>query len=152
LDVYYDVTKVGKRVAVIGGALVGCEVGLFLAEKGKTVTIVEMTDVIGDPEKNWRHTVPLVMRMDKTPTLKYKTGLKCIAVTPSGIKVVDKEGKEQMIEADTVVLAVGVQANSDTVDQLRNCIPDFYPVGDCVKPQRIMEAMRAGYYAALDIL
>jgi len=152
LDVYYDVTKVGERVAVIGGALVGCEVGLFLAEQGKTVTIVEMTDVIGDPEKNWRHTVPLVMRMDKTPTLEYKTGLKCIAVTPSGIKVSDKGGKEQFIEADTVVLAVGVQSNSDTVDQLRDCVPDFYPVGDCVKPRRIMEAMRGGYYAALDIL
>ncbi len=151
LDVYYDVTKAGERVAVIGGGLVGCEIGLHLAEQGKNVTIVEMTDVIGDLV-NWRHTVPLVMRMDATPTLEYKTGLKCIEVTTSGIKVVDKQGRQQSIEADTVVLAVGMRSNSETVDRLRDCVPDFYPIGDCVKPQRILEAMQGGYFAALDIL
>ena len=77
----------------------------------ENVTIVEMTDAIGDPV-NWRHTVPLVMRMDKTPTLAYKTGLKCTEITASAIKVVDKSGKEQVIEADTVILAVGMQPNS----------------------------------------
>jgi NADPH-dependent 2,4-dienoyl-CoA reductase/sulfur reductase-like enzyme len=152
LDVYEDVAKVGERVVVIGGALVGCEVGLYLAELGKKVTIVEMTDVIGDPERNWRHTVPLVMRMDATATLEYKTGLKCVEITASGIRVVDKAGREQLVESDTVVLAVGMRSRSETVDRLRNCVPDFSPVGDCVKPQRIMETMQGGYYAALDIL
>jgi NADPH-dependent 2,4-dienoyl-CoA reductase/sulfur reductase-like enzyme len=151
LDVYYDATKAGERVAVIGGGLVGCEIGLHLADRGKKVTIVEMTDVIGDLV-NWRHTVPLIMRMDATPTLEYKTGLKCIEVTTSGIKVVDKEGRQESIEADTVVLAVGMRSNSETVDRLRDCVPDFYPIGDCVKPQRILEAMQGGYFAALDIL
>ena len=151
LDAYYNATKVRDKVAVIGGGLVGCEVGLYLAELGKNVTIVEMTDTIGDLV-NWRHTVPLVMRMDETPTLAYKTGLKCTEITASAIKVVDKSGKEQVIEADTVILAVGMQSNSATVNRLRNAVPDFYPVGDCVKPQRIMEAMQGGYFTALDIL
>ena len=151
LDAYYDAAKVGEKVVVIGGGLVGCETGLYLAEQGKHVTIVEMTDAVGDPV-NWRHTVPLVMRMDATPTLTHKTGLKCREVTPSGIKVADTQGKEHLVEADTVILAVGMQSNSDTVDRLRRCVPDFYPVGDCVKPQRIMEAMQGGYFAALDIL
>jgi 2,4-dienoyl-CoA reductase-like NADH-dependent reductase (Old Yellow Enzyme family)/thioredoxin reductase len=151
LDAYYDVAKVGEKVAVIGGGLVGCETGLYLAELGKNVTIVEMTEVLGDPV-NWRHTVPLIMRMDKTANLKYKTGLRCTEITPSGAKVIDKEGKEQIVEADTVVLAVGMQSDSDTVDRLRYCVPDFYPIGDCVKPQKILEAMQGGYFAALDIL
>ena len=111
-----------------------------------------MTDVIGDPEKNWRHTVPLVMRMDATPTLQYRTGLRCMEITSFGVKVVDKTGNEEFIEADTVVLAAGMRSNSDTVDRLRDCVPDFSPIGDCVKPQRIIEAMQTAYYAALDIL
>ena len=122
------------------------------AEQGRQVTIVEMTDAVGDPEKNWRHTIPMVMRMDETPRLEYRTGQKCIEIAPSGIKVADKEGKEHFIEADTVVLAAGMKSNSETVEQLRYCVPDFYPIGDCVQPQRIMEAMQGGYYTALDIL
>lgn len=151
LDANYELAKVGGRAVVIGGGLVGCEIGLNLAETGRRVTIVEMLDAVGDPI-NWRHTVPLVMRMDATPTLTYKTGLKCTEVTPTGVKAADKQGKEHFFEADTVILAVGMQANSDIVERLRNCVPDFYPVGDCVKPQRIMEAMQGGYFAALDIL
>jgi 2,4-dienoyl-CoA reductase-like NADH-dependent reductase (Old Yellow Enzyme family)/thioredoxin reductase len=142
---------IGDKVVVIGGALVGCEVGLYLAELGKSVTIVEMTDVIGDPEKNWRHTVPLVMRMDATPTLQYRTGLKCVEISELGIKVVDKTGRGEFIEADTVVLAAGMRSNSETVEGLRDSVPEFYPVGDCVAPHRILEAMQGGYWAAMDI-
>ena len=151
IDAYYDDAAIGETVAVIGGGLVGCETGLYLAESGKKVTIVEMLDVIGDP-LNWRHTLPLVRRMDNTPTLSYKTSLKCVEITPSGIKVADGKGKEQIIEADTVVLAVGMLSNTDTVDQLRNCVSNFHTIGDCVKPQKIREAMQGGYFIALDIL
>ena len=151
LDAYYDVAKVGEQVAVIGGGLVGCETALYLAESGKKVTLVEMLDAIGDP-MNWRHTIPLMMTMDQTPTLTYETGLKCMKITATGVKVADKEGRERFIDADTVVLAVGMKPNSNTVARLRNSVLNFYPVGDCVKPQRIMEAMQGGYFTALDIL
>ena len=35
-----------KKVVVVGGGQVGCEVAEFMAEKGKKVTIVEMLDNI----------------------------------------------------------------------------------------------------------
>lgn len=151
LDAYYDVTKVGEKAAIIGGGLVGCEVGLFLADKGKDVTIVEMTDDIGDPVY-WRHTIPLVMKMDATPNLSYGTGQTCVEVTTDGIKVVDKEGKEEFIKADTVLVAAGMVPNTAILEELRDSVRNFFPIGDCVKPQKIMDAMQGGYYAALDIL
>ena len=117
----------------------------------KEVTIVEMADAIGDPV-NWRNNLPLVAKMDETPNLNYETGLRCLEINSSGIKVVDKEGVEKFIEADTIILAAGMKANSDTVEQLRNCVPEFYPIGDCVTPAKIMQAMQAGYFTALDIL
>jgi pyruvate/2-oxoglutarate dehydrogenase complex dihydrolipoamide dehydrogenase (E3) component len=150
VDAYYGHTAIGETVVVIGGGLVGCETGLYLAESGKKVTIVEMLDVIGDP-LNWRHTLPLVRRMNNTPTLSYRTSLKCVEITSSSIKVADGKGKEQIIEADTVVLAAGMLSNTDTVEQLRGCVSNFYPIGDCVKPQKIREAMQGGYFTALDI-
>jgi 2,4-dienoyl-CoA reductase-like NADH-dependent reductase (Old Yellow Enzyme family)/thioredoxin reductase len=151
LDAYYNAMKVGEKVAILGGGLVGCEVGLFLAEKGKDVHIVEMTDDIGDP-LYWRHTLPLVMRMDDTPNLRYMTGQECREITADGIRIVDKVEKEEFIQADTVVIAAGMVPNTETLDELRDSVRNFFPVGDCVKPQKIMEAMQGGYFAALDIL
>ena len=147
---FANASKVGKKVVIIGGGMVGCETGLFLAELSKEVTIVEMADAIGNPV-NWRNNLPLVAKMDETPNLNYETGLRCLEINSSGIKVVDKEGVEKFIEADTIILAAGMKANSDTVEDLRNCVPEFYPIGDCVAPAKIMQAMQAGYFTALDI-
>jgi 2,4-dienoyl-CoA reductase-like NADH-dependent reductase (Old Yellow Enzyme family)/thioredoxin reductase len=151
LDAYYNVTKVREKATVIGGGLVGCEVGLFLAENGRDVTIVEMTGDIGDPVY-WRHTIPLVMRMDATANLRYRTNQKCMEITSAGIRIKDKEGKEDFIEADTVVIAAGMVPNRAVLEELRDSVRNFFPIGDCVKPQNIMEAMQGGYYAALDII
>jgi 2,4-dienoyl-CoA reductase-like NADH-dependent reductase (Old Yellow Enzyme family)/thioredoxin reductase len=151
LDAYYHAAKVGQRVAVIGGGLVGCEVGLFLAEDGRDVTIVEMTGDIGDPVY-WRHTIPLVMRMDATPNLEYRTHQECTEITTAGIRVKDREESEDFIEADTVIVAAGMVPNRAVIEEWRDSVRNLFPVGDCVRPQNIMEAMQRGYYAALDIL
>lgn len=41
-EVYYDMSKAGNDVVLIGGGLVGCELGIHLTMTGKNVTIVEM--------------------------------------------------------------------------------------------------------------
>ncbi len=41
-DILNGKKKTGQEVVVIGGGLVGCETGHYLAEKGKKVTIIEM--------------------------------------------------------------------------------------------------------------
>ena len=41
-DVLCGKKQTGQNVVVIGGGLVGCETGHYLAEKGKKITIVEM--------------------------------------------------------------------------------------------------------------
>ena len=41
VDLHRDGVKIGDRVVVIGGGLVGCEEGLALAKEGKNVTIIE---------------------------------------------------------------------------------------------------------------
>ena len=46
-DVLAGNVQTGKKIAVIGGGLVGCEVADFLAEKGHEVTIIEMLPQIG---------------------------------------------------------------------------------------------------------
>lgn len=45
-DVLLDSDTVGKACLIVGGGLVGCELALHLAQKGKAVTIVEALDDI----------------------------------------------------------------------------------------------------------
>ena len=151
LEAYYETAKAGSKVLVIGGGLVGCETAHYLAEAGRKVTIVEMLDALGDPH-DYRHTVPLVEKLDQNPNLKYFTSSKCLGISSEGAKIVDSNGNESLIEVDTIVYAVGMVSNTDKIEKLRDLAPEFYLVGDSIKPQQIMQAMQSGYYTALDLI
>jgi NADPH-dependent 2,4-dienoyl-CoA reductase/sulfur reductase-like enzyme len=150
MDVYNHTQKIGQNVVIVGAGLLGCEAALFLAERGKKVTIIEMLDKIGDPSYP-HYNIPLVEAIDHNPNTSYKLQTKCIGVTPKGVRV-EKDGKEEVIAADSVVFCVGQAPELDTVEKLRDCANEFYSVGDCVEPQRIMEATRTGFFSAMNIL
>ena len=149
VDVYSNIEKIGQNVVIVGGALLGCEAALFLAQQGKSVTIVEMRDKLGDPTYP-HYNVPLVEAIDNNPNISYRLKTRCIEVLPNGIRV-EKEGVEEAIAADSVVFSVGQTPVLDAVEKLRRCAAEFYSVGDCVKPQRIMEATRTGFFSAMNI-
>ena len=84
LDVYnQDLSKIGEKVVMIGGGLVGCEVGLHLARNGKDVQIIEMCSKVA-PDSYKMHRIALVNEMDIY--LKYDTDLKCTEITPNSVK------------------------------------------------------------------
>jgi thioredoxin reductase len=151
VDVYKDVNKVGQKVIMVGGGLVGCEVGLHLAKNGREVTIVEMTENIAPDAYPFYH-MALLNEMDKA--LVYKTGLKCTSIAPNGITVVNSQNQEEFLPGDTVVYAVGMQPNREVVEKIRDAAGDVpvYEVGDCTQPAKVYEAVRAGFEAAVTIL
>ena len=140
--------RIGRRVAVLGGGLVGCESGLHLALKGHEVTIVEMRDAVA-VDANPRHR-PLLLRQLEAHT-DLRTGLTAKAVTETGLVCVDGEGREVVIEADTVLIAAGLRPRTETVDALRGCAPIVELIGDCVRPGIIREATFRACHAALDL-
>lgn len=139
--------QIGDRVVVIGGGLVGCEDGLQLAMDGKKVSIVEMMDEVAvDAPPN--HKKNLLPRLYEHVTVY--TAARCTEVTQGGVWCETPEGK-RFLEADTVVLAAGSRACMDTVDTLRDTADEFWAIGDCVKAGKIMEAVRSGYDAAMNL-
>ena len=139
---------VGKKIVVIGGGLVGTETALDLAENGHSVTLVEMlpkimkdvavTDFLAYSE-----------RIAKTD-MRILTETRLEEVLDNGARVSSKKG-EEIIEADTVILALGLKAEQGLYNELIAAGKEAYLVGDAVKAGKIFDAIHTAYRAAIRI-
>ena len=149
---YTQLDKLGHHVAVLGGGLIGCETALFLAKAGHEVTIVEMLPNIA-PEANWMHKEGMMQAFAETPNLHVRTGLKVASIRDGKtVTALDTEGKENVIDVDSVIYALGLRSNMDAYYSLFYSAPQVIAVGDClrgVKPKKTREAMLEGYWAAI---
>lgn len=147
-DMSNDDVKIGQKVVILGGGLVGCEAGIHFAESGKDVTVIEMQNDVA-VDANARHR-PILLELLKK-LVKIETGLRGARITDEGLVCTDKNGKEKMFPADTILCAVGQRSLRGVVDSLLDAAPEVIQVGDCVTPARITDAVARGYYAGLDI-
>ena len=149
---YTQLDKLGRHVAVLGGGLIGCETALFLAKAGHEVTIVEMLPEIA-PEANWMHKEGMMQAFAETPSLHVRTGLKVASIKDGRtVTAIDTEGKENVIDVDSVIYALGLRSNMDAYESLYYAAPQVIAVGDClrgVKPKKTREAMLEGFWAAI---
>jgi pyruvate/2-oxoglutarate dehydrogenase complex dihydrolipoamide dehydrogenase (E3) component len=140
--------KVGKKVVVVGAGDVGMEAAHDFAEDGREIT--GLIDMMTKP----------VFMMNEMPklleelgiTIQYSTSI--CEVTDKGIIAKGPDGKTFEIEADTVLLAMGMRINNDLVDSLRHCAPetDCYIVGDAKKiGGNLSAAVNGAFQAALHI-
>jgi len=142
-DVLEGKAKVGDRVAIIGGELVGCETAEFLADRGKQVTVMrrgpEMATSVGPSNRAFF----LSRLLDKGVTLLRE--VKYNSVGPEGVNITTKDGEERTIEADTVVLAAGSVPDNALYEDIKGKISEVYSIGDCVEPRTIRDAISEGF-------
>jgi len=139
----------GKRVLVIGGGQVGCEVAEFLVEQGKEVTIIEILDDIArDMDRINR--LPLIMSLENSGVrIMKETTVR--SVTDQGVWI-DSFGKKSFLPVDGIVIAVGTAPIIEDVDiRIKEKIPEIHFVGDKVKARGILEAVQEGYEIAKKI-
>jgi 2,4-dienoyl-CoA reductase-like NADH-dependent reductase (Old Yellow Enzyme family)/thioredoxin reductase len=147
-EIYYEPEKAGKKVAILGGGLVGCELGIHLAGLGRDVTILEMLPELNDGGNMLQG---LSIRLELT-RLDIKTHLstKALEITDKGVVGEGPDGTK-LYEADTVIYAIGQKPLREEADTLRFCAPEFYQIGDCLTPKNIAEATKAAYNIGRDI-
>jgi 2,4-dienoyl-CoA reductase-like NADH-dependent reductase (Old Yellow Enzyme family)/thioredoxin reductase len=140
--------KVGKKVFVAGGGLVGLETALFLSLDGKEVTVIEMLEDIGGDIG------PLNRALLKEALAKSSIEIKCKTrlgkIDPTFVTVQGEAGEYQ-IPVDTVVLATGARSQNSLLLGLTGKISQIYSVGDCQSPRKMLEAVQEGYDAAFQI-
>ena len=137
----------GENLVVLGGGLVGCETGLFLAtEAGKKVTILEMLPEVATDEMHLTRDA-LLDRLNEHTTVITKA--RCTGITANGVTYVDGDGNEQTVACDHVILSTGMRPRQDLAESFRNTAPFFVVIGDASKPSNVRNATRTGYDAAL---
>ena len=146
VDLLLGKREAGESVVVVGGGLVGAETALYLAQKGKKVTIVEILDSIARDAFSGNRMYLLKLLTEANVEMLTETNV--LEITDEGIIIADKYGKRSIREADTVVLAVGLKPDRRLLETLEDKLPEIYAIGDCVEPRKVIDAIWEGFRTA----
>ena len=146
--VYMEPEKAGKKLVILGGGLVGCELAIFMAGLGREVTILEMAPSLNSGT-NLLQGSSINIEI-KRLGIDVHLNTKVTKITPEGVTGEGKEG-EAFFPADTVVCALGMKPNREEAAALALCAPEYHVLGDCVIPATVYQATNAAYFEALDI-
>ena len=161
-----SVKDVPKKLAVIGGGVIGIEfAGLFCA-LGCKVSVIEMMDEIV-PFMDKEHS-PILRRAMKE--VDFKLGCKVEKIDGAAVHYTTKDGKPEKLEADLILMAVGRRPvlntwgasaagidagpNGVAVDErMRTNIPRIWAAGDVTGKSLLAHtAYRMGEVAVADII
>lgn len=111
--------RMGKRVLVVGGGMVGCEAAEFLAERGHDV-VPENRKFMFD--NFTRHGVEL------------RPGAKVGQFYPDGVDYALMDGTAgSMREYDSIVLAMGSRSSDPLSEALKETVPQVFAIGEAAK-------------------
>ena len=149
-----DLQKLPKSAAIVGGGYIGLELGCALAKLGTDVTVVEgMDSILGIMDKEIRRPLEIWLKKHKvtvhTNALARGTEIKGKGASRKAHLTFEKDGEEQTIKVDKVLVTVGRSPNTkgwglenmgvrmDTggrfirIDrQSRTNVPGVYAIGD----------------------
>ncbi len=163
-----DLPEVPGRLVVIGGGVIGLELGTVYAKLGSKVTVVEALPSLlagVDPEA-----VRIVQKGLRQRGVEVLVNAKAKGQRRNGASLqvtVEVEGKEQVVESDKVLVAVGFRATTEGLgldkagvkldargfiqvdDRLQTNVPSIFAIGDVIGPPFLAHtASREGETAA----
>ena len=163
-----ELAEVPPRLAVIGGGVIGLELGTVYAKLGSKVTVVEalpqiLTGIDGEA-------VRLVAKGLRQRAVRVLTGAKAKGLgrkSGSLVLLAEVEGKEEPIECDRVLVAVGFRPWTEGLglekagvklgpkgfvevnDRYQTSVPTIFAVGDLTGPPFLAhKAAKEGEIAA----
>ncbi len=102
-----DLVELPKRLVVIGGGVIGLEMASYYHEAGSAVEVVEMLSKIGGPIDEKLSS--LLQKALEKSGVKFNLSCKVTRIE-AGKVVYEKDGAEQSVEADKVLVSIGRRA------------------------------------------
>lgn len=162
------IPRVPRHLIVIGGGVIGLELGSVWRRLGAKVTIVELMPTILPGMDD--DVIKECDRVFRRQGLELKTGTRVVNGRRDGDRViidVEKEGAKETLEGDYVLVAIGRKPSTGGIDvaalgidvgrrgdilvddRMRTRAPNVYAIGDCVPgPMLAHKAEEEGVVAA----
>jgi len=169
-DEFAKLDEVPKRLVVLGGGPIGCELAQSFARLGSHVTQVEMgARIMVREDVEVSELAKAALEADGVQVLTGHKALRCEMVDGKKTLVVEHAGAEQRIVFDQLLCAVGrvarlqgygledlgipTQSTVDTNEYLQTIYPNIYAAGDVAGPfQFTHTAAHQAWYAAVNAL
>ena len=130
--------EVGENVVIIGGGLTGCEIAYDAVLKGKKPVIVEAQQYILNMPLLCAANSNMLKEIIRYYNIPVHTSSKVLRITDNEV-VIEKDGKEQLIIADTVVKSIGY--NNRGLENKDN----FHVIGDAEKVGNLKDVVWTAY-------
>src|SRR5688500_5152124 len=159
------VTEVPRRLAILGGGIIGCEFASIFQRFGTEVTIVEMLDTL-IPQEDADAAKELAKQFGKRG-IALQLGKQCNRVEVDGNQLRVHFGDGETVETDLMLVSIGrgpvveglgleeigvqldKRAGIATDEHRRTTVPHIYAVGDCAGYWQLAHtAFREGEVAA----
>ena len=148
MDVYYNKKNVGKNVVLIGTGKYAAEAAICMLKEGHKVTMLSPTRELCEVKDIGPHNManqPSVLT--NHPDFKYKLETKVKGITGGKVTYTTKDGKENSIEADTIVVWSGTKPRFDEAAKFIGSADQVFFIGDCTdKGGTIQKAMRHTFF------
>lgn len=169
-DAFATLDEVPKRLVVLGGGPIGCELAQSFARLGSQVTQVEMAPrLLVREDGEVSAFAQAALETDGVAVLTGHQALRCERVNGEKILVVAHQGTEQRIVFDQLLCAVGRVARLtgygledlgiptnrtiETNEYLQTLYPNIYAAGDVAGPYQFTHtASHQAWYATVNAL
>ncbi len=163
-----ELKEIPNRLAVIGGGVIGLELGVYYAKMGSQVSVVEMTDtLLPGTDADILQTLKRSLKKRKVKVLT-NTKAQSVEKTDNGFSLtVETDKGPETLEVDKLLVAVGRRPNSQNLgldaagvqvndrgfiqvdNQLRTSAPHIFAIGDVTPgPLLAHRASKEGLVAA----
>ena len=136
--------EVGENVVIIGGGLTGCEIAYDAVLNKKKPVIIEAQQYILNMPLLCAANSNMLKEIIRYYNIPVYTSAKVVRITNNEV-VIEKDGKEQIIVADTVVKSIGY--NNSGVETKGN----FHVIGDAEKVGNLKDVIWTAYDLANEL-
>lgn len=136
---------VGETVVVVGGGEIGCETAMHFALQGKKVSVVEAMPNLMSLEFVPNQCKSMLEDLMEHYHVPVYTGNRLLEINDAGAVIQSADGESKTLEADTVVMSIGMRSNLSMKEALIGTGIEVYEIGSCKKPANIFKAVHDAF-------